>query len=325
MPNNYASWSVSIQDFWNITDEREKLCFLVRFAILAPSTHNSQPWKFHIDNNTITIEPDLSRALRVSDPHNRHLLISLGCALENILIAADYYGYKTTVDGLKVTFSKSNPSSDKNHLIFSIPQRRSNRNAYKTRMPDGAFQQVLSKLNSDNVHLSLVSDSEKKSAIIDILSKSRFLAFSNPAFRNELADYKRTNLTHSPTGMPGFTMGFSTLASFFTSAVIRLVNIMKFIGKNEDRLFDATPLFCIVSSKDNDQSAWVSIGRAVQRILLEAQRHGIASAVSAVPPVPQALQNILGIQTRPQLFIRLGYTDIIPRHSPRLSTKNVMI
>ena len=91
MPNNYASWSVSIQDFWNITDEREKLCFLVRFAILAPSTHNSQPWKFHIDNNTITIEPDLSLALRVSDPHNRHLLISLGCALENILIAADYY------------------------------------------------------------------------------------------------------------------------------------------------------------------------------------------------------------------------------------------
>lgn len=65
----------------------EDFKFLVECAIKAPSGHNTQPWKFENIENGIIIHPDFKRALPVVDANNYELYISLGCALENILIA----------------------------------------------------------------------------------------------------------------------------------------------------------------------------------------------------------------------------------------------
>lgn len=58
----------------------EKLHFLLRYAILAPSGHNSQPWLFKIvgNNNIIEVYADRSRALPLVDPDERELIISCG-------------------------------------------------------------------------------------------------------------------------------------------------------------------------------------------------------------------------------------------------------
>lgn len=66
---------------------------LVHFATLAANGHNTQPWKFAIQENAIEIHPDTSRRLPVVDPVHRELWISLGCALENLLIAARADGF----------------------------------------------------------------------------------------------------------------------------------------------------------------------------------------------------------------------------------------
>jgi nitroreductase len=71
---------------------------LIRYATLAPSGHNTQPWKFSIKENSIRIFPDFTRHLTVVDPDNRELYISLGCALENLVIAARYAGYDSEVE-----------------------------------------------------------------------------------------------------------------------------------------------------------------------------------------------------------------------------------
>lgn len=65
---------------------------LISFAVCAPSGHNSQPWKYQISENQIIIEPDFSKHLPVVDSNDRELFISLGCALENMQIAARHYG-----------------------------------------------------------------------------------------------------------------------------------------------------------------------------------------------------------------------------------------
>ncbi|MBD3386211.1 hypothetical protein GF407_14980 [candidate division KSB1 bacterium] len=59
---------------------------MIRFATMAPSGHNTQPWKFSLHENTITIFPDYKRRLAVVDPDDHALFISLGCALENLII-----------------------------------------------------------------------------------------------------------------------------------------------------------------------------------------------------------------------------------------------
>jgi|GEM_PF-2243509 len=46
-------------------DTTAKLIELINYATLAPSGHNTQPWRFSIEANTIRIFPDLTRRLPV--------------------------------------------------------------------------------------------------------------------------------------------------------------------------------------------------------------------------------------------------------------------
>ncbi len=60
---------------------------LVRYATLAASSHNTQPWIFKLEPNQIQVLPDLSRRCPAVDPDDHHLYASLGCATENLLLA----------------------------------------------------------------------------------------------------------------------------------------------------------------------------------------------------------------------------------------------
>jgi hypothetical protein len=70
----------------------EQIAYLLRYAILAPSSHGSQPWRFSVIQNTVELRPDLLPWLRAHST-SRELDISLGCALENLLIAAERFGF----------------------------------------------------------------------------------------------------------------------------------------------------------------------------------------------------------------------------------------
>jgi len=70
---------------------------LVRFATLAPSSHNTQCWKFRLQERSITVEPDLTRRCPVVDPDDHHLFVSLGCATENLAQAALANGLRAEV------------------------------------------------------------------------------------------------------------------------------------------------------------------------------------------------------------------------------------
>jgi hypothetical protein len=61
---------------------------LVRYASLAASSHNTQCWTFHLQDQAIVIAPDLSRRCPIVDPDDHHLHVSLGCALVNLAHAA---------------------------------------------------------------------------------------------------------------------------------------------------------------------------------------------------------------------------------------------
>ncbi len=66
---------------------------LVRAAILAANPHNSQPWLFHVTRTQIDLYADLQRNIGTVDPFLREMHLGLGCALENLLVAAPANGY----------------------------------------------------------------------------------------------------------------------------------------------------------------------------------------------------------------------------------------
>lgn len=80
---------------------------LVRYATLARSGHNTQSWKFHVEQDAISILPDFTRRTPVGDPDDHHLFTSLGCALENLEQASLAYGLKSLAhfDAVKNTLT----------------------------------------------------------------------------------------------------------------------------------------------------------------------------------------------------------------------------
>src|SRR5581483_1825779 len=91
-------WEIAETTFPRQRTKIEKLHFCVNYAALAPSSHNSQPWLFHVLTDQIELYADLRRALPAIDPNHRELVISCGAALHNLVLALRYFGYESSVE-----------------------------------------------------------------------------------------------------------------------------------------------------------------------------------------------------------------------------------
>jgi len=92
-----ATREVSEQGFPGTLPLEQQLRFLLRYAVLAPSARNAQPWRFAVQANTVLLRADPARWQPVADPEQRELHLSLGCALENLLVAAEHFGFRHSV------------------------------------------------------------------------------------------------------------------------------------------------------------------------------------------------------------------------------------
>lgn len=79
------------------TTTQGSLLELVTAATLAPSSHNTQPWRFRVLEHAIELVADRTRALPVNDPDDRELTISCGAALFNLRVAAAHTGLTADV------------------------------------------------------------------------------------------------------------------------------------------------------------------------------------------------------------------------------------
>lgn len=92
------NYEEAVQSIWRHSegapaDEAAQMKEIIRYATLAPSGHNTQCWRFRIEDHSIAILPDLSRRTPVVDPDDHHLFVSLGCAAENLVQAARAFGF----------------------------------------------------------------------------------------------------------------------------------------------------------------------------------------------------------------------------------------
>ena len=100
-------WNISGEDFPAIGTPVEQMEFVLNYAVLAPSNHNTQPWLFEIHGDAIHLFVDRSRALPMTDPEDREMLISCGAALLNLRVAMRHFGVLGAVETLAVSYGLS--------------------------------------------------------------------------------------------------------------------------------------------------------------------------------------------------------------------------
>lgn len=132
----------------------DDLIFMIECATQAPSGYNTQPWIFEINHETLFILPDFARRLPVVDADDRELFISLGCATENLCLAAAKRGYATQVkvngEKIAVHLLKTN-TAEESPLFNSISQRQANRLIYDGReIPAAILSPILQQSIQEN-------------------------------------------------------------------------------------------------------------------------------------------------------------------------------
>ena len=316
---------------------------LIYYSTLAPSGHNTQPWKFLVENNVIRIFPDFERRLPVVDPDDHALHMSLGCALENLMIAANAIGLNGIVDYfsedeknecLRVTLSQNGDSGDED-LFEAIPVRQSNRSMYdKKAITTDHIQKLIEANDSKSVQIKIFDTKEKYvEPIIGFVKEGTRIQFSDQQFINELLSWIRFTKKEVTTRKDGLTakvMGFPYVPRWLGRLILKtLVKPDSEASKVEKQIRSSSHLMLFICKKD-DKKNWVKTGRTFQRVALAATSMGIAHAHLNMPceveSVRRKLTQQLGLERgeQPILLIRLGYGDELPR-SPRRLVGDVLI
>lgn len=156
---------------------------LIRRAVLAPSSHNTQPWRFRISAQAIDLYADRSRALPVNDPADRELTISCGCALFNLQLAAAAEGLPARVELLPdagqpdwlahVELSgREHPDSELAGLAAAIEQRRTCRQPFAPHCPDRSrVERLLHAVEAEGVRAQEVTDDGMRRQLADLVAE----------------------------------------------------------------------------------------------------------------------------------------------------------
>ncbi len=328
----YILWETKISD-----NSANPMVDLVRYATLAPSSHNTQPWKFYLGEDEIKILPDSTRRLEYADRADRQLYISLGCALTNLLIAASRLGYKYNVSYLpedelenvavSIKLTKSKKTSPE--LFPFLTKRVTNRNKYLKRpIEESIVQEILDASKDPLIKIYLTSDLRIRADISQLIYEATVFAFNDQIFKDELSVWVRSVFTKSNDGIPLFGFGMPEILSVIAPLMIKKMPA-KIQANLDKKLVSSSPALMVITSRVNNHEAWIKIGQTFELINLICTKHGISVAPLASiiehPDSNQKLKSIIATDQKPLFFARLGYSTKVPHHSPRRDIQEVIV
>jgi nitroreductase len=307
---------------------------LVRIATLAPSTFNSQCWKFRASREGITILPDPDRRSPAADPDDHHLFVSLGCAAENIVQSAATLGLYSHVqtgtapdDGLTVSLEVGVPA--RSQLADAIPLRQTTRaNFYGKPVPSADLARLERVSRAPGVTPVLVTGAAQKGRLLELATVANRAWYASPARVAELERWTRFDDASALATRDGLAPGPAGRTSLPPPVGRALFRLLAASDRNNDRLVTAVRssagLAAFVSAHD-DRTHWVETGRALQRFALLATalgiRHDWVNAPADLPEFRPQLGMELGEPAgRPGVLVRFGYGPLRPRSLRRVVT-----
>jgi hypothetical protein len=299
---------------------------LVRYATLAPSSHNTQCWKFRMQARSITIEPDLSRHLPVVDPDDHHLYVSLGCATENLAQAALAHGLQANarfdpagagriaVD-LQATQARDSP------LYQAIPVRQCTRGDYDGSRLSAEELRLLEHAGSgDGVRVTLLTEPRATEQVLEYVVAGNTAQLNDAAFVTELKEWIRFSAdeaVRTGDGLYAGTSGNPSVPRWLGSLAMRWVLTPKSENDRYARQVRNSAGIAVFASTASDKAHWVEVGRCYERFALQATALGIRNAFLNQPvevgSIRPQFAAMLGLRDqRPDLVVRFGRGPALP-------------
>ncbi len=319
----------------------EQYAFLLRYAILAPSTHNTQPWKFAIRESGVEIYADYTRRVPVADPDDRELFLSLGAAIFNLRVAAAHFGFRCRVsydtggepDGpvavVRLAEGAGQDVGQIDALFPFIVERRTNRNPFLlSRVPNAAVEAFSESGDSGQASLILSRDGKLIEQVATLVAEADRVQFADPTFRREVAEWLRPTRRARPDGIPGSTLGTKGVAATLAPWATKVFDLGRLRAAHDRNLcIEAPGLIVIVSEDTKDQ--WLESGELLEHTLLTAVKEGLQCSYFNMPiqvaNLRRDLRKLLGLSAWPQLLLRIGYCLMESEPTPRRPLEEVLI
>jgi hypothetical protein len=322
----------------NTGDHAQLLRELVRYATLAPSSHNTQCWKFRLQERLITIESDASRRCPVVDPDDHHMFVSLGCATENLAHAALANGLHASANfdptgsgSIMVRLEATKPVASP--LFQAIIERQCTRGDYDGKSLTADELRLLEQAGSGNgVRVLLLTERSEMETVLEYVVSGNTAQMNNPAFIEELKMWIRfSNDEAIRTGDGLFTgaSGNPVMPTWLGSRMLGLFFTPKSENKRYVRQIRNSAGIAVFVSDVSDKAHWVETGRCYERFALQATALGIRNALLNQPVEVAAVRpqfaSAIGLgDLRPDLVVRFGRGPALPL-SMRRPVQSVLV
>jgi hypothetical protein len=315
---------------------------LVRAGILAASPHNTQPWLFRLSGNEIEVLAETSRNTGGLDPFLRELHIGMGCALENMCVAAPAAGYTAMIESAegalhlhadtltpqRIATVRCTPASlPANPLYPALPNRHTNRTPYGLRALPASFQRELLAMppSLPNTKLLLITAKDQRRSIVDLVSQCNKTVYADKfvvegtvpwerVFKWNDVEQHRDGITLEDYGVP--TSIAALLYCLPTPVEIAVITRMaKGAFGAYPKQLTASPMFGIIAVRDRySLNQCLQAGRLWERAHLLATSRGIAAR-----PINEAIE-LIDVEnaegrprvTEPKLAALIGDTSWQP-------------
>ncbi len=354
----YAPWQL-----WDDPTLRGTPLALVAAGILAANPHDSQPWLFHVTPDRIEVFADTSRSLGAMDPFLREMHIGLGCALENIALAAPVNGFATSivlepgslldlaerrapVRAATVALTKWSGSQRASKLHESIAIRHTNRFPYDRtrRLPQAWRDAVAAFSTTPDLRMLLFETQDARAhyddVIIDatqaIVADVPMITDSDRWVRMSHADIEkyRSGPTLDAAGLSPLTLLIAKWIPLPAGA-----NHAAWLSQTREQLSSAPVTGIIAVRNRYDRPSALAAGRAWQRLHMMATLLGVAMQplnqpaeivdrerqMGAPPQWRDRLASVTGSREwDPTFFFRAGMPTAAAPPSPRRALRDVV-
>jgi hypothetical protein len=268
----------------DVQESAKLLRSLVERAVLAPSSHNTQPWLFRIAGNRLELYADRTRALSVNDPHDRGLTISCAAALLNARIAAGHAGARLDIElrsegdesDLLARATLAGDGAADEALFAAIAERRTYRKDFEDRdVPTDVLAALARAAVAESGRLQIL-DTNTRTALVELVAEGDRRQFADPYWRRELAAWMHPRRRGEGLVVP-------ELAAPATRVVVSHFDLGRRLAGRDANLAARSPVLAVLATDGNAVPDWLAAGQALERVLLTAAAAGLQAPTSTGP------------------------------------------